>query len=286
MTCPGFDLPNYTQIPNTFLDYWMPIISPYETVIVNFLCRKIFGFHKHSDKCSISQICKGTGQARSSVVKYMKSLIARGLVLRYKSKTEKGDDDANLFALKLIIPEEGGTPCELPVVRDTDYGVVRDTDTQKKTYTKEKTTKQTAAPGVVAVFDCLKEIDIPLVDKERLSLSNTNEDVAHAVAYATHKETKIKTSLVQVIYWAIKAKPEIPPDRDKLMRENKPYAEAIEGKTPKGGAANVVAGNEKVEIFFTSCSHKLPVYIEYNRPNFREEFHQALFNHGLEVLYR
>lgn len=284
MTCAGFELPNYTQIPNTFLDYWMPIISPYETVIVNFLCRKIFGFHKHSDKVSIAQICKGTGQARSSVVKYIKSLIARGLVLRYKSKTDKGDDDTNLFALKLIIPEEGSASDVLPVVRDTDPGVVRGADTQKKTYTKEKTTKQTATPGA-AVYDCLKEEKIPQADKIRLS-TYPEPDVIAAVAYAHHKDTIIKTSLVQVLYWAVKDKPPIPPDKEKLSKENKPYAMAMEAKVPKTSTATVVAGNDKVEILFPSCGYKAPVYIDYDRPNFREEFHQALFNHGLECLYR
>ncbi len=267
--------PNFTMTPNIIYDYWLKILSPYEFCVLSFMCRKIFGFHKQreGDRMSLSQIAAGTGQARSSVVGHIKRLIEHGLVIRFKGKTDKGDDDTNLFTINIENEEKGSPPDGLGVVCQTDQGVVRQTDTQKKTYTKENQQQEKGAGAPVAVFSCLKDIQIPTADKEWISANYDESTVQHGVLYATHPETKIKTSLAQVLKWACKTKPEIPIDTVAASAENKRMAEEAEAFALPG-SARIVACAKYVEI--NTSANAAAVCFAYEDKNFKTAFQEAI----------
>ena len=72
--------PNYTQIPNAYLDKLMYQLSPAENLVMLFIMRKTFGWQKQSDIISYSQIQKGTGLSRPTVSKALKGLIQNNLI--------------------------------------------------------------------------------------------------------------------------------------------------------------------------------------------------------------
>jgi len=80
---------NYTQIPNTFFDYWMAVLSPGEFKILMCIARKTFGWRKGTDAISLSQIVKMTGLSRRGVVKSLSVLESRNLIIREKNSSEE-----------------------------------------------------------------------------------------------------------------------------------------------------------------------------------------------------
>lgn len=65
--------PNYTQIPNEFLDR-MDEFTPAEFKVLMALCRETFGWHKRDTVISLGQLEKVTGLARTTVSQALTSL--------------------------------------------------------------------------------------------------------------------------------------------------------------------------------------------------------------------
>lgn len=67
---------NYTQIPNWMMAklYRADGLTFREIKVLLFLVRKLYGFHKTSDKIPYSQIVEATGIDRADVIKTVKSL--------------------------------------------------------------------------------------------------------------------------------------------------------------------------------------------------------------------
>lgn len=147
------------------------------------------------------------------------------------------------------------------------------------TDTKPMTKPTTAAEPLAAVFDCLKEIRIPLTDKEWLTSHHTEDDVKHAVAYCRHPKTVIKTSMAQTIKWAAKALPELPVDESSLIEEHSRLAHETEAQVFPGNAY-VSAGRASVEICF-STGMNTPVVIAYSERNFKQIFFDSLKRFGV-----
>lgn len=66
--------PNYTQIPNEILDEWMSELSGLQFKIIVAICRKTFGWHKQSDKISISQLESITGASWRRICNALKDI--------------------------------------------------------------------------------------------------------------------------------------------------------------------------------------------------------------------
>ena len=114
--------------------------------------------------------------------------------------------------------------------------------------TKERSLKQIqqqptksaekGADAPAAVFSCLDEIkDITSTHKEWLSKTYPEQVVKDAVAFTKHPETQIKTTEVKMVTFACKEGLKPPIEKTELCAENKPYAEALEKKIPKGSIA-------------------------------------------------
>lgn len=99
--------PNFTQIPNEFLDFDLADLSGGEFKILMYICRKTYGYQKQKDRISLSQftdgvknfdgktINKGVGISRPQVVKILKSLEEKGYI-----ESQKTEKKVTIFRLK------------------------------------------------------------------------------------------------------------------------------------------------------------------------------------------
>ena len=88
---------NYTQIPNWLIAklYRADDLTFRELKILIFIIRKLYGFHKNSEKIPYSQIAEATGIDRRNVIKTIKSLESKGII-----SVNRKDKCANIIRLK------------------------------------------------------------------------------------------------------------------------------------------------------------------------------------------
>lgn len=110
----GYDSPNYTQIPNVFLDKQMPKIkSLAELKVVLAVMRQTFGWQKKADRLSLTQLIKLTGLSRPSTNEGVKQALAHGIL----DREEVGDSFRYwLVVKKLNHLEDLGSKDTLPEV--------------------------------------------------------------------------------------------------------------------------------------------------------------------------
>lgn len=93
-----------------------------------------------------------------------------------------------------------------PPLTNTEY--LPNTE-KKQQHSVKPVVEKKVCDAVVVFYKCIENID--LTEKQKQSLMKyPEEDVIQAVSFATHPNTKIKTTLIKTIMWAIKAKPELP----------------------------------------------------------------------------
>ena len=96
--------PNYTQIPNIILDYWMLKLKPIEIKVIMLICRKTFGWHKSEDSISKSQIIKLTGESATSIDRAIKTLEKNKLIEVVRKKCPQRGNLPNSY--KICITQE------------------------------------------------------------------------------------------------------------------------------------------------------------------------------------
>lgn len=101
----NIEKPNFTQIPNVVFDYWMPLLSAHEFTVLSCMCRKIFGWHKTSDRISTRQLERATGISRKTVIKVIDKLVDYSLVKKFKYSDQNGNQ-CNEYQLCVSIPED------------------------------------------------------------------------------------------------------------------------------------------------------------------------------------
>lgn len=96
----GFELPQYTQIPNLIIDHIMAELSGNEFKVLMYIARRTLGFHKPTDCISLSQIVngvttksgtvlnKGTGLSKATVVRCAESLEVKGYLIRERQHSQ------------------------------------------------------------------------------------------------------------------------------------------------------------------------------------------------------
>ncbi len=111
---PGFQSPNYTQVPDEVFDHLMPHLSEAELKVLLYVVRRTFGFKKTSDAISISQMAEGittrngktldqgTGLSRSSVKNATANLVKAGILSVEKRQSEEGEYETNVYSLRFI----------------------------------------------------------------------------------------------------------------------------------------------------------------------------------------
>ena len=217
--------PNFTQIPNAIFDHWIPKLKPTATIVLVILCRKIFGWHKTSDAISANQLIKCTGLSKPTLIAALKELESHELITKIQTTDERGCRP-NEFKLKINVPidtiytEEiiesdapvknidGGSQKSLPgVVKNLDWGVVKNLYPQKKDSTKERLTKENMSEPAVGLtdffFQKLKEINPKIKEpnfikwtQEMHRLLNTDkrseEEVRKVIEFLVHDDKNPK----------------------------------------------------------------------------------------------
>lgn len=109
----GIESPNYTQVPNVFLDELMSELTGSELKVLMYINRRTFGFGKRSDNISLNQIAngiikkdgtildKGIGSSIRHVQRAIKGLVDKNIIVKVKrASKEKGLESTN-YSLKL-----------------------------------------------------------------------------------------------------------------------------------------------------------------------------------------
>jgi phage replication O-like protein O len=78
---PPVEKPNYTQVPNAILDA-LPSMSMPEAIVLIAICRQTFGWHKKSEKLSITQLQALTGLSKHAVIDALNAALADGWISR------------------------------------------------------------------------------------------------------------------------------------------------------------------------------------------------------------
>lgn len=134
---PMLSSPNHTQVPNEFIEKWMPILSDSAVRCFLAICRKTIGWHRDKDAVSYSQLMQMTGLSRGGVAAGIKQLEEKDLVRLVRSGRR-----TNVYEIAF----------EPEVVYSVDQKVVYSVDTQKKQEKKEDTSlSASTAPAAPSV---------------------------------------------------------------------------------------------------------------------------------------
>ncbi|MDP9349923.1 MAG: replication protein [Chloroflexota bacterium] len=117
----GFDTPNFTPVPDEFLDEILPAMkSEAELKIILYAMRRTYGFKRDSDNISISQFLhgiktrdgaqldRGTGLSKRHLLKALDSLEKQGMLVRTRRYSQKNGDEATNYSL--VLRPEWQTP--------------------------------------------------------------------------------------------------------------------------------------------------------------------------------
>lgn len=109
----GFYVPNSTQVPDTLFDELLPELSGAELKVVLYIIRRTFGFKRQSDTISLSQLLqgirkkngevldRGTGLAKPTLLRALRSLTKRTIILPTRHFDEKGGYTATEYRLHI-----------------------------------------------------------------------------------------------------------------------------------------------------------------------------------------
>lgn len=154
---PPVEKPNYTQIPNSVLD-GLAQMKEAEARVVMALCRRTFGWHKRSDRVSLTQLQELTGMSRQGVI--------QGIEAALEHKWIKRVQHGQAFTYTVLVNEVDQStkltsqPSRPELVNEVDQSaqkLVNEVDTQKKELPKEKERKTVAAatarPNEFAIYE-------------------------------------------------------------------------------------------------------------------------------------
>ncbi len=117
----GFSKPSYTQVPDEIFDELMPRLSEVELKVLLYVVRRTFGFKKDSDTISLKQMVEGirtrdgrqldsgTGLSRPGVTKGVKGLVAKGVLITGRNRSDEKGDEPTTYQLRFI-PVETSLP--------------------------------------------------------------------------------------------------------------------------------------------------------------------------------
>lgn len=147
--------PNYTQIPNSFLDEQMRRrdMGIGELKVCLAIARQTFGWHKEGDRLSLSQLEELTGLSRQGVINGINAAIKNGLIVR----TQKGQ--GYIYSLNVAATSQVSRPVDNStsqvsrpeLVKEVDQfepKLVKLLDTQKKDTKKRKEKELLAAQAL------------------------------------------------------------------------------------------------------------------------------------------
>jgi hypothetical protein len=113
--------PNFTQIPNVFFDEIYSKLGFAELKVLLYLMRRTYGFHKKTDRISLTQfesgiegLDVGTGLARKNIISALSSLEEKKIVIKNKNKYVTSYSLYLDSDLKLVTQSNQTSYAELP----------------------------------------------------------------------------------------------------------------------------------------------------------------------------
>jgi len=198
--------PNYTQIPNSFLDEQMRRrdMGIGELKVCLAIARQTFGWHKEGDRLSLSQLEELTGLSRQGVINGINAAIKNGLIVR----TQKGQ--GYIYSLNVVATSQVSRPVDNTasqvsrpeLVKEVDQfepKLVKLLDTQKKDTKKRKEKELLAAQALpLQLTEKQPTATEPVTEKETLTPS-----AASPLPLATEQQRKFQL-LCNIVGWDYK----------------------------------------------------------------------------------
>jgi hypothetical protein len=231
----------------------------------------------------LSKIYKDKGGGEKAIYTLLNELIKHGYCIRFQENTCGGFQETiyTIMEFKNKVPHSPQADA-----RDADAPEGSHTNNESRLMNennKQQTKmKEKVAIAPVAVFSCLKEIKISQAEKEWICSNYTEEIVVKAVNYSIHKDTKIKTTLAQVIKWACKMQPDVPIDKASLIEDNRKLAEDF-AKRAVSNVGSVECFYNKIMVFFKSCANVPPFIANFDMPDFKNKLLFALDRFGIKL---
>ena len=188
----GFRSPNYTQVPDELFDELLPDLSGAELKVLLYIMRRTFGFKKESDSISLSQITRGietrngeildrgTGLSKASVATAVKSLEARGIIVRVRQRSNHKGDEPTTYSLNILPVSKNQTPPGLkighPPVQelDTQETVKQQTDQDSSSLRKTSVVKkQVYDEARLTLIEYVSDLSSEFVDTASVTSSTT-----------------------------------------------------------------------------------------------------------------
>lgn len=122
---PGVSRPNYSPIPDDYIDFAMAALKGAEFKVLMYIARRTFGFKRQSDRISLTQICagitrkdgtvieRGTGLSRQGAVSAIRSLIDQGYIREERSSSDERGNGVNMYTIVFNSPNP--LPDEAPL---------------------------------------------------------------------------------------------------------------------------------------------------------------------------
>jgi phage replication O-like protein O len=258
--------PNYTQIPNDLLEYWLPQLGEAELKVLLVIMRKTLGWHKKREWICNTQLMKSTGLCLDTVISAARALQEKGLILRQVD----GPNGKQRVYYELVIYEDSNNSYpSTSSTRPLDSNPRDQVDPQKKdTYIKETTTTERAATPPVAAavsfYEFLKTSPEPIPQDVMESVSGTypEERVKNALEFAIANQHKIQTTFVAYFLMACKKGLKVPEKKKqptpyealcKMFKHGEVYNGAICNLKPTGIAFDrgIKHGEVLVDEFFS-----------------------------------
>lgn len=113
----GFEDPNYTNVPDSFFDVLLPLLTDVEIRVLLYIIRRTYGFKKAADQVSLSQITDGittregrvldggAGVSKGGAIRAIARLEARGILLVQRNRSAARGNEPTTYQLRKM-----GTP--------------------------------------------------------------------------------------------------------------------------------------------------------------------------------
>lgn len=114
----GFELSQYTPIPDQFFDELLPILTGSESKVLTYIFRHTFGFQKTAENISLNQMLYGVitndgrqldygvGLAHSILTQALRQLADKGIIIVENNQNSNDDVDTTTYALNIRQKQE------------------------------------------------------------------------------------------------------------------------------------------------------------------------------------
>jgi hypothetical protein len=143
----GFQVPNYTQVPDELFDELLTVLSGAELKVTLYIIRRTFGFKKQSDNIALSQMLRGittrdgrqldrgVGLHKSTLLQVLRDLTDKGVIIATRRESAERGHEATNYMLNLIgvqsspstpdgpeSPPDDGSKGRTPLAGKSDQG--------------------------------------------------------------------------------------------------------------------------------------------------------------------